>query len=124
MRPRAGVALLVWALGFGCVFTSRPQLPSNEDARDSDAATGNFMGQDAAAAYDVAAPPTAAADGGADVLLRDASPCDLDAHDLDAHDSDAGDADAGDADAGDADDGALPRCDVERDGIAASVPGH
>ncbi len=117
LRPR--VAMLVCALGFGCVFTSRPQLPSNEDTRTSDAATGALAGHDAAMAADAASPPTAGPDasdnGPADV--RDADPCDRDAGDLDA--GDAGD--AGDADAPDA---ALLRCDAERDGVAASALGR
>ncbi len=121
MSGRSRVALLVCALGLGCVFTSRPQLPGNDDARNSDAATGTLAGNDAAAydagpAYDTAPPPTADADASADAALRDASPCDLDA-------ADAGDADdAADGDAGDA--APLLRCDAERDGTAASAGGR
>lgn len=130
MTRRTPVAMLVCALGLGCVFTSRPQLPGSDNARDVDGGTGVLTGHDAAAAFDVAAPPTGTPDASAadaPVDDRDASPCDNAPHDLDAGDAaavrDASDASDG-SDAGDADDAPPPRCDVVHDGVTASVGGR
>ncbi|MFO0645784.1 MAG: hypothetical protein U0326_06070 [Polyangiales bacterium] len=105
--PRA--IALVFALGLGCVFTSRPQLPASEQPGDA----SNSM---TPTSYDAAAPsdvPTGVVDDTRDGAARsDAtrSACGSDDDAGDADDlrdaGDAGDAsDAGDAgDAGDASD--------------------